>query len=437
MRFAVVVSGVALLVAGTAVAGPRASRSGRADATVPTTPSLSKLPAGSTCTPGQRLELGGQSLGRAQGQVRLIGFFPNRYVYLSDPEWSQTTVSATIPAFGGAVDQPVFVQVLRDDGEATAPIPCDFVATRVRKRVSTDAWRPGGRGCNLGDNPGNCLADDVQDLAKLIPTGCWHRNNACGLDDELRGTDTLRTKAFLNGWRIQSARLNQPKFDDTSDEGVHMVTIKANGKSDTFNVRKGGRIERAVDPAKIVRMLVSWRVPASDVFQYTVSFEVEGPKGVPMFEEVSIPAPSPQTLDDWNPNPDAPKAGIALVKPVSGKWISAKNRRGLKLEVSSEQRLTATSLEFEWIKYAAGKDPSIEKYTPVPSAPTSIPIDQLGKRIPIERFAGPGEYAVRTRIPGGAWTDYRNFTIGKSYVSTKPKKTRAQGKTGPKRRSSG
>lgn len=424
-------------MAGTALAGPRSSRSGRADATTTAPPTLSKLAVDATCTPGQRLELEGRSLGSADGQVRLIGFFPNRYVYLTGLDWSSTSVAATIPALDGAVDQTVFVQVLRDDGEATPPVPCDFVATRVRKRVAKEAWRPGGRGCNLGKNPGNCLADDEPDLAKLLPTGCWHRNNSCGLPDDLHGTDTLRTKAFLNGWRIQSARLNQPNFEDTSDEGVHTVTIKANGKNDTFDVDEGGRVERAVDPAKIVHMLVSWRVPSSDLFQYTVSFEVEGPKGVPMFEEVTIPTPSPQTLDDWNPTPNAPKAPIAVVKPVSGKWISAKNRRGLKVQISSEHRLTESSVEFEWIKYAAGKDPSIEKYSPVPSAPTSIAVDDLGKRIPVEQFAGPGEYAVRARLPGGVWTDYRNFTIGKPYLSTKPKKARAQGKTAPKRRSGG
>ena len=437
MRMSIAIAGMGLLMAGTALAGPRSSRSGRADTTTVVAPTLSKLPAGATCTPGQRLKLEGRSLGGSDGQVRLIGFFPNRYVYLNELDWSPTSVAATIPALDGAVDQPVFVQVLRDDGEATAPVPCDFVATRVRKRVSTEAWRPGGRGCNLGKNPGNCLADDVQDLAKLIPTGCWHRNNSCGLPDDLHGTDKLRTKGFLNGWRIQSARLNQPNFEDTSDEGVHTVTIKANGKSDTFSVDKGGRVDRAVDPAKIVHMLVSWRVPSSDFFQYTVSFEVEGPKGVPMFEEVTIPAPSSQTLDDWNPTPDAPKAPIALVKPVSGKWISAKNRRGLKLQISSEHRLTSSSIEFEWIKYASGKDPSIEKYTPVPSAPTSIAVDALSKRIPVDQFAGPGEYAVRARLPGGVWTDYRNFTIGKPYLSTKPKKARAHSKTVPKRRSGG
>jgi len=83
-----------------------------------------------------------------------------------------------------------------------------------------------------------------------------------------------------------------------------------------------------------------------------------------------------------------------------------------------------------WIKYGAGKDPRIEKYGLVPSAPTSALWCQFPLNVAGDKLNGPGEYAIRARVAGTPWTAYRSFTVGEPYI-TKTKQ-RSTGQARPK-----
>jgi hypothetical protein len=377
-------------------------------------PKITAVMPFSSCSPGGSILLKGEHFRLATGTLRLVGFFPDRYLELTDLEWKENSIGGQVPAITGIIDQPVHIQVVRADGKVSNKIPCAFEATRVKKKLSREALDI-PQLCYFGDAGSGCLVDDAIDLAKPIHSGCWHKNNACG--GELSGVDELRTQVFRNGWRIKEVAFQQPQFADTEDQGVRKIWGKANGKSFSWKNIEGGVSKHAVDNTSM-SFNVKWTVPQSSIMHYVFGFEVEGPEGVPYFEKVTIPEPPEQTLDDWNPHTQAGVSELTIVSPSNGKWVSTASG-GVKLAATG--LANGTTIQLEWIEYGAGKDPSIGMYAVVTSAPKTLKWSGSPATIPISAFGGPGEYAVRVRLPGKAWTDYRNFTIGTPYLTTTAK----------------
>lgn len=369
----------------------------------------------SSCSPGGSIILKGEHFRLATGTLRLVGFFPDRYLELTDLEWKEGSIGGQVPAITGVIDQPVHIQVVRADGKASNKIPCAFEATKVKKSISREALHI-PQLCYFGDADAGCGLDESIDLAKQIHSGCWHENNGCG--GELTGIDELRTRVFRNGWRITEVRVQQPHSGDTENEGVSKIWGKANGKS--FSWKLDGSISKAVDNTSM-SFNVKWTLPQSSITQYVFGFEVEGPEGVPYFEQVTIPEPPEQTLDDWNPHPQAGVSELTIVSPASGKWVSTKSG-GVKLAV--EGLAKGTTIQLEWIEYGASKDSSLANYAAVASAPKTLKWSGSPATIPISAFGGPGEYAVRARLTGKAWTHFRNFTIGTPYLTTTKSSTK-------------
>ncbi len=391
-------------------------------------PKITKVMPLSSCSPGGSVILQGEHLGTQPGTLRLVGFFPDRYLELTQVEWKDGAIGGQVPMVTGVVDQKVRLQVVRADGLPSNTIECAFTATRVTRTTSSGSLRK--HMCRFGDGAGmGCLADDEIDGAIRTSAGCFHRNNSCG--GNITGIDEFSSKPFFNGWTIKEIRVYQPQLEDTSVLGVSNAWGKTTRKKFSWQGLEGGMSTYAVHTSQVISMSVRFNNESDEFFQYEVGFLVEGPEGVPYHEKVVIPEAPQQTLDDWNPIPDAGASALSIVSPKSGKWVSTSST-GVTLDLSGPAAWKSSTIELEWIKYGAGKDPSIEKYGVVPAAPRKLPGSAFPKEVPAEVLGGTGEYAVRVRQKGHNWTDYRNFTIGKPYIMQEGKAGKAQ-KTGHKK----
>jgi hypothetical protein len=88
--------------------------------------------------PGGILILKGRCFGSAQGQVRMYGAFPGRYVSLKIDMWADVGVAATVPPdLSGVLDQTARLQIVRADGSASNEEKMAFIARRESLQVPT------------------------------------------------------------------------------------------------------------------------------------------------------------------------------------------------------------------------------------------------------------------------------------------------------------
>jgi hypothetical protein len=200
-------------------------------------------------------------------------------------------------------------------------------------------------------------------------------------------------------------------FSDTEDEGVDVIRGRAGGASFSWKGIKGGMTRFEVNTPRL-NMWPEWEVPRGDIVHYGFSFEIEGPEGVPWEEAVSLPS-TEQTLDDWNPIAPRGPASADIVKPEQGMLLVIGSGE-LVLDVTAGNASGNAMVELEWTHYVPGKDPSVEPYVVVHTAPRFVRLSDFPKSISFDLLNGLGRYGIRAKLKSSAdntWSDDRTFTL--------------------------
>ena len=155
-------------------------------------------------TPNGRFKIEGECFGDQTGRVEAIGQFPGGSMALVFEKWSDSEISAFVPAVTGAADHAIALTVVRADGGRSPAAQAQFVATRQQMPVPPAFWSPNPvfTATEVDHGGGDIFSSFV-----VFGAGSPQRhtpfslrvNPACALDSAAWSSSTGRVDAF-NGW---------------------------------------------------------------------------------------------------------------------------------------------------------------------------------------------------------------------------------------------
>ncbi len=221
-------------------------------------PVIQVLMPGYGCRPGGTFRLRGFNFGNEPGIIRLVGNFPGGEVVLDNLEWTSTLVSGKVPMIRGVMDQEVSIQVETLGGwQSNTDFTCSFKPTREKKLLADGYW--------VLVDPGNNVK--IGDYFKRVDPGhgniiVQHRvDHNFGYLGSVGVDKVIMTAPLINGWRFTG--MSWSEFNDAGGT-IHSVTgFDKNAKQLTIEVH--------------------WETERVGIVHWSMSIEVEGPAGIPMF----------------------------------------------------------------------------------------------------------------------------------------------------------
>lgn len=95
-----------------------------------------------TITPNNRFTIDGNCFGDTTGAVEAIGMFPGGNLRLVFERWSDSQITAFVPAVSGAPDHTIALTVVRPDKGRSPAVQARFYATRQQVVVPPRYWSP-------------------------------------------------------------------------------------------------------------------------------------------------------------------------------------------------------------------------------------------------------------------------------------------------------
>ena len=157
-----------------------------------------------TVTPNARFKIEGECFGEQTGRVEAIGQFPGGNMRLVFEGWSDSEITAFVPAVTGAADHAIAISVVRADGGKSPAAQAQFVATRQQVAVPPQFWSPNPTFTAIEVDQGG---GDIFSGFRVFGAGSPQRstpfsltiNPACELDSAAWSSSIGHVDAF-NGW---------------------------------------------------------------------------------------------------------------------------------------------------------------------------------------------------------------------------------------------
>ena len=155
-------------------------------------------------TPNGRFTIEGLCFGDQTGAVEAIGQFPGGKLRLVFERWSNSEITAFVPAVSGAPDHPIALTVVRLDKVRSPALQARFVATRERVQVPGRFWSPTANFAQVDvDQGGGNIFSGFRvwsaSAGSRVTPFTLAINPACALDSASGSTSIGRIEAF-NGW---------------------------------------------------------------------------------------------------------------------------------------------------------------------------------------------------------------------------------------------
>ena len=155
-------------------------------------------------TPNGRFRIEGMCFGDQTGSVDVIGQFPGGHMSVAFDSWSDSVISAYMPAVSGAQDHTISLTVVRTDKSRSPAAQAQFIATRQQMPVPPAYWNQNPNFIAIEVDQGG---GDIFSGYKVWGAGSPQRstpfslriNPACALDSAAWSSRTGTVDAF-NGW---------------------------------------------------------------------------------------------------------------------------------------------------------------------------------------------------------------------------------------------
>jgi hypothetical protein len=157
-----------------------------------------------TITPNGRFSIEGSCFGDQTGVVEAIGQFPGGNMRLVFEKWTDSQITAFVPAVSGSPDHTIALTVVRTDRSRSPAVQAQFIATRQQVPVPPRYWSPSNDFVKIDvDQGGGNIFSGFKvwgaGAGSFVAPFSLLINPACELDSAAWSSSTGRVDAF-NGW---------------------------------------------------------------------------------------------------------------------------------------------------------------------------------------------------------------------------------------------